>query len=167
MARCSEGSLADERALMASPRSWLGCFGVVLASVGCGSDHAPVSGVVTFNGKPVPNATVTFKPRDGDKFSFGVTDANGAYALKVAGTAEGMQRGAKIGEHDVKIVAIESTAQAGAGSPAGLGSLVDVSNGPARIKYLLPRKYHEYSTSGLEYRVVSGGHRDANFALGE
>lgn len=166
MVRCFKGSPNRKRTPRGQRLLSIGLLGIGVMLLGCGSDHAPVSGVVTFNGEPVPNATVTFKPRDGGKFSFGVTDASGAYALKVAGATEGLN-GARVGEHDVKIIAIEPTSQGGAGDRAGVGSLIEMSSGPARLKYLLPSRYHEYSTSGLEYRVVRGGHRDADFALSD
>ena len=66
----------------------------LLLLVGCGQEPhaiAPVSGRVTLNGKPLPNAGVTFSPMpagakvDAGPGSAGVTDADGHYTLKLVG----------------------------------------------------------------------------------
>ncbi|MEM6799692.1 MAG: carboxypeptidase-like regulatory domain-containing protein [Planctomycetota bacterium] len=62
--------------------------------VGCGSgDQFPsVSGVVTLDGEPVPNATVSFYPPKGRAAS-GVTDGRGRYRLNYSPTATGTAAG--------------------------------------------------------------------------
>jgi len=75
---------------------------------GCGSDGnvAPVSGVITLNGKPTADIAVTFQPvaPDGKNVTgssaFGVTGSDGRYTLKLYGTDT---RGATIGKNQVKI----------------------------------------------------------------
>jgi hypothetical protein len=84
-------------------------LGLLLAAVvGCGDEkmkYVSVSGVVKLNGKPYPNAIVTFQPVGGKdnqnpgRGSTGITDENGRYVLKT----DGDQRGALVGLHQVKI----------------------------------------------------------------
>ena len=52
--------------------------------VGCGKKYptAPVSGTIRMNGKPLPNAAMTFQPIGGGMASVGVTDENGHYELE-------------------------------------------------------------------------------------
>jgi hypothetical protein len=65
---------------------------------GCGGDLGRVSGVVTLDGKPLPEATVEFQPKLGSP-SYGETDRNGRYELLYTPD----RPGAEIGEHQVRI----------------------------------------------------------------
>ncbi|MFP6677192.1 MAG: Ig-like domain-containing protein [Pirellulaceae bacterium] len=80
---------------------------ILLLAVGCGGlDTAKVSGVITLDGKPLANASVTFSPETVDGLSAasnGKTDANGAYSLTVTTTRD---EGALIGKHTVTIALI-------------------------------------------------------------
>lgn len=78
---------------------------IALLAVGCGSgapsdqpDLGTVTGKVTLDGAPLPNATVTFQP-DSGRASRGTTDENGMYEL----TYSRSTRGAKIGDHTVSV----------------------------------------------------------------
>ena len=79
-----------------------------LAVAGCGDGIklAPVSGVVTFNGAPYPNAVVSFQPVGGKgnenpgRGSMAVTDADGRFTLKY----DNAEPGAVVGKHVVRIV---------------------------------------------------------------
>ena len=76
--------------------------GLLAVSAGCGDDLGltEVSGVVTLDGKPVPNATVTFTPKGGDGSpSYGTTDADGSYGLRFSRDREGVLPGI----HDVTV----------------------------------------------------------------
>jgi hypothetical protein len=76
--------------------------------LGCGgnSDLAAVTGKVTLDGKPVPNAFVKFLPKSAAGApSFGKTDADGNYRMMFSDTEEG----AWVGENSVTI----STADTG------------------------------------------------------
>ena len=70
---------------------------------GCGSggpELAEVTGTVTLDGNPVPNATVIFNPTtEGGTNSMGKTDAQGNYRLEFTQD----KKGALIGEHTVQI----------------------------------------------------------------
>jgi hypothetical protein len=58
-------------------------------------DLASVSGTVTFDGQPLPNAYVVFEAED-KTFSFGSTDANGQYTLQFNSERAGTTLGAKV-----------------------------------------------------------------------
>ena len=63
----------------------LACASLVIALslTGCGSDgpeRGVVTGKVTLNGDPLPNADVEFQPEEGSP-SYGMTDEKGRYDL--------------------------------------------------------------------------------------
>ncbi len=63
-----------------SGHSW--AFAVLLISFkGCSNDSLPlveVTGAITYRGKPVPNANITFSPQQGP-MATGVSDAQGTF----------------------------------------------------------------------------------------
>lgn len=83
--------------------------GFAFAAVcGCGGGspkYVPVSGIVTVNGKPYPNAVVSFQPKGSKENpnpgqgSAAFTDANGRFVLKTRDN----QNGAVVGKHQVRI----------------------------------------------------------------
>jgi hypothetical protein len=81
---------------------------LLLAFVGgCGTKgFAPVSGTVTLDGKPLPNASVNFQPLDSKQSgqgSVGKTDADGRYSLRVV---VDNKAGAVVGKHRVSISSV-------------------------------------------------------------
>src|SRR5260370_27480063 len=92
---------------------------LALPLAGCGGrggyKTAPVSGRVTLDNKPLPNASVTFVPKSDAPAnerpppSVGVTDDDGRYTLTVNDNTKA--DGAVVGKHDVTILL---TALAGA-----------------------------------------------------
>ncbi len=77
----------------------IGCG--LLSFSGCGSDGpqlAEVAGTVTVDGKPIPNAVLTFIPTGGST-SYGKTDAQGKYKLMFTDS----KSGAMLGTHNVEI----------------------------------------------------------------
>ena len=91
---------------------------VVVAGCG-GSNVVPVSGTLTYKGKPVTNAFINFVPETG-RPSMGETDQNGRFTL----TYDPQTKGAQRGKHRVFVQhnAAADAAQAGAtpGAPARL-----------------------------------------------
>jgi hypothetical protein len=132
-------------------------FGLALIPVvGCGGgpDLATVSGKVTYDGKPLENATVGFYPlgAHSDILSSGRTNANGEYSLTVVGSGKS---GAVVGDHRVSI-SVEPE-QAGT---SDLPADKQAKTRPTRI----PSKY-QGSESQLKCTVPSGGKKDADFEL--
>lgn len=112
---------------------------------GCGSGNgvSPVSGTVTLDGQPLPDALVSFYPAEG-RLSTGTTDSQGHYELDY--TAD--QKGAEVGKHTVKITV----------------ATVQGEGGPARApKEKVPSRYNE--DSELTAEVSSGTNSNVNFDL--
>lgn len=91
-------------------------------AAGCGGSPyrlQPVSGIVTLDDKPLPNARVSFEPRrDGDALvagpgSYGTTNANGRYQLR---TLDG-RWGAVVATHDVTISTYQGKADVANDNP--------------------------------------------------
>jgi hypothetical protein len=76
------------------------CLGLGGGCADNGPELAPVEGVVSLNGKPVPDALVEFQPQIGaGSPSYGSTDSQGKYVMLFS-----QQRaGALVGEHLVRI----------------------------------------------------------------
>jgi hypothetical protein len=67
---------------------------------GCGtSGVVPVSGTLTYKGKPITNAIVHFVPENG-RPSMGETDASGRFTL----TYDPQTKGAQVGKHKVFVM---------------------------------------------------------------
>src|SRR4051812_38831419 len=126
----------------------IGCL-ACLAICGCGREVVPVLGRVTFNGKPLAGAVVTFQPhsehgprRPPTTGSVGRSDDAGRFTLRlVAPDAPG----AALGEHTVTI-----NARPGASDESP-------SKGPQ-----LPR---EWSDGTKRFTVPPGGTTQANFDI--
>ncbi|MEN6405319.1 MAG: hypothetical protein ABFC77_02495 [Thermoguttaceae bacterium] len=111
---------------------------ICLTTTGCGrSDHAStvsVTGKVTFNGKPLQSGSVMFVPDTG-RPAEGEIQSDGTFQL----TTYAKNDGAAIGHHRVAITCTgPSKDTSGEASP-----------GPS----LIPEKYGDYKTSGLEVTV--------------
>lgn len=84
------------------------CLGLLslltLLAAGCGSSGGllPATGTVTYQGKPVENAIVSFMPEAGT-MGTGTTDASGKYEIRTGG-----KPGAAPGKHSVSIMKYSS-----------------------------------------------------------
>jgi hypothetical protein len=137
--------------LSPASRLLLLCLGGLLMApgVGCGPKLPPlgrVHGLVTLDGKPVPNADVCFIAADGAA-SFACTDAEGRYRLSYP-IRKGKGAGALIGKHRVVINTIRPND----------GSLPATVVAPIPI----PARYNSQSTLTAE---VKPGDNEINFAL--
>jgi len=136
-----------------TPRLWLLVALPLICGCGAGIKVAPVSGVVTLDGKPLANAHVVFQPETSagktnvGVGSYGDTDASGKYTLK---TADNDQPGAVVGKHRVEIDLRQ--AESDDRDPK--------TRPPAKT---LPTKYNRQSE--LQFEVKAGGSSDANFEL--
>jgi hypothetical protein len=115
--------------VMAFAAGWLA------ACAGCGgSNLANVSGIVTFDGKPIEHGAIVFEPADHAGPVAGGTIENGAYRLEGKG---GVSPGKKL----VRIVASRPTGRKiEAGLPYPPGTMVD------ELKPFVPAAYNEKST---------------------
>jgi hypothetical protein len=124
---------------------------LTLAGCGGGSDLAPVSGVVTLNGKPTAEIAVTFQPvpatstKNPPPSAFGVTDQDGRYSLTVL---DGDRKGASVGKNHVRICAYV------------VGDSDDPNRPKAKVK--IPSRYWD---EPAEFDVPPGGADAANFDL--
>ena len=90
---------------------WPGTAAVATAitalAIGCSgpANVGTVTGVVTLDGQPLPEASVTFQPQHGSP-SAGTTDSSGRYELRYTRS----MKGAVVGEHAVAISTYKSGA---------------------------------------------------------
>ncbi len=127
-------------------------FAVLVALAGgCSSEKVPglgqVTGTVTLDGKPVPDASVMFAAaKPGESSSVGKTDANGNYELYYSRG----HKGATIGEHEVYI----TTYQPGTDeSPQPKKETIPVKyNGKSELKETVKR-----GKNTINFELKSGG----------
>jgi hypothetical protein len=135
---------------------------ILVATVaGCGSDLdlAPVTGRVTFNGKPVTEGEITFLPDNGPQAA-GMIQPDGTFRLTTLSPGDG----AVVGRHQVSIRA--TTVTGGSMAPATFEQEMEwaqqgaKSGGqiliPGTVTWLVPEKYSNPETSELTAEVQSG-----------
>lgn len=115
-----------------------GCFGQK------GLETAPVTGVVTYNGKPLPYGRVSFRPQAGSPAT-GDIQSDGSFSLSTYGNGDG----AIVGTHQVSITATEADA----------GNMAETAVNTEMVvpKSLIPKKYTSFSTSEIIAEVVASG----------
>ncbi|HWL10889.1 MAG TPA: carboxypeptidase-like regulatory domain-containing protein [Planctomicrobium sp.] len=129
---------------------WGGTVALLLSAMSCGSSSTKtniftVSGVVTLNGKPLPDATLIFLPDNG-RSSAGKTDDSGRYFLFY----NERQKGAVAGRHRVQITAAELVPEK-----------LDTEGQPV-FKQILPAEYNAKSEMAVE---ITSHRDDVNFDL--
>jgi hypothetical protein len=128
---------------------------LVLSVIGCGRSDIPelgtVSGVVTMNNEPLPNAIVNFSPQAAGRPSTAETDADGRYSLLYLTDIEG----AVVGQHSVTIERIVSEEED------------NLSDDPADLEegQELPKQLPASATDGSILKDVAAGHNDINIQL--
>ena len=135
---------------------------LALWTAGCSSEPfktAPVSGVVTVDGQPVPKAAVMFQPSATEgqlnpgRGSYGITDSEGRYSLKLIGSET---RGAAVGKHKVRI---ENYTEPG--DPTD-----DRPRPRPKPAIPIPAKYNVIDPRlQMDFEVPSGGTDKADFQL--
>jgi len=141
---------------------------IAAAILGCGPSHpdlVPVSGAVTFEGKPVVGAQVTFMAPGAARAAFAVTDAEGKFRLSTFGTDDG----AVVGNHTVTVAKPTQSGSGQAMSPddadaAYAAAMAQAAASPA-VKSELPAKYADAKTSDLTANVTASGANEFTFAL--
>jgi hypothetical protein len=142
------------------------------SSSGCNKNDrpamAPVSGVVTYQGRPLEGATVVFRNDKSPQFGIGKTDKEGRYRLT---TYENFD-GATLGEHQVSVSKQQANPElAGANvekpsAAYGQGMMAAASGDTSKIaKDELPAKFGNPATSGLRATVKQGEKNEFNFQL--
>jgi hypothetical protein len=132
--------------------------GVLLCSIfGCseeaGPETAETAGVVTFNGTPVEGANVIFLPDQSSGSTIGcqaVTDAEGRFEMRSHLGQGKFKSGTQPGKYSVTVNKLDTASVASTFSPP---------------KNLLPTKYDNPQTSGLQANVVAGQANHFEFKL--
>ena len=123
-------------------------LGLGLFFLGCSKSYIgyyPVTGMVFYNDKPVTAGVVMFQPPSGPPAS-GQIQPDGSFELETYGRAFG----ARTGANQVRISHREMKQD---GGELALG------------KYLLPERYSQFSTSGLNAEVKAGENEPFEFRL--
>jgi hypothetical protein len=124
----------------------------VAAASGCGETEPPrtvVTGVVTYQGKPLPTGSVAFVPTGGNGRPIAsAIDAEGRYRLETAA-----------GSYEVQVQMIGRLRSEPA--PTGEGAKLDI---PV-VDWLIPEKYAKCQTSGLAATVEAGDEQKIDFPL--
>ena len=97
-------------------QAWLCVLGAIaLAGFGCGRSDLPelgtVTGRVTMDGKPLPNALVQFHSESGGRPGTGITDSDGVYTLTFIDDV----KGAIVGPNNVEITTVWPDGEPGPG----------------------------------------------------
>jgi len=130
-----------------------------LLAGGCGSDRPvvlPVSGVVTLEGKPVADAAVVLTSKNGGRPASGQSDNEGRFKL----TTFDLNDGAVPGEH-VAVVVKKQLIVNGVAPVQNEDRERNSVSTPTlgyntTVKWLVPPKYADPTTSGLIFSVESG-----------
>lgn len=138
---------------------------LLLCLGGCGGETSgrpvtvPVSGTLTYQGKPVANAIVSFHPQGTERAAFGETDSAGTYQL----TTLEPEDGAMPGSYFVTVSkVIDDNAP-----PPGTEEVVDLT-APTRTpayRSLLPETFSRRETSRLTATVQPTGDNLFDFDL--
>jgi hypothetical protein len=158
--------------------AWIGLLCVVVM-VGCTdtSDRpatVKVTGTVTYNGEPVPGATVAFSPKAKDGHAAaGTTDASGKFTLSSFGSGDGAVPGSYYvgvskfegGQVDVDATGTEEDPSAAYEAMEKAGVDTMGGGGAQAAKNALPDKYMNPVTSELDAEVTEGGKNQFEFAL--
>ena len=147
-----------------------GCMG---GSSGGEVDVYPVTGKITTGGSPVPNASVSFTPLDGQPIAIGRTDSEGVYNLTTYDANDGAAEGSYIvlvmktggsTKEEMSDEDMHAAMEAGkdVGAQHGGGQAGATDDGPTN---LLNQKYSSPGSSDLEASVTKDGENKFDFDL--
>ena len=128
---------------------------VGISVLGCGRSDIPelgtVSGVVTLNNEPLPNAIVNFSPTAAGRPSTAETDSEGKYSLLYLTDVDG----AVVGEHSVTVEKIISEEED------------NMSDDPADLEpgQELPKQLPASASDGSILKDVAAGHNEIDIQL--
>jgi hypothetical protein len=134
-------------------RDVAGCLLAACAAglLGCGEGDDgpathPVTGVVTLEGKPVEGATVMFRPLAGEVVGQATTDGQGQFEASIElDLGKRTKQGLPAGEYGVSVIKMET--------PGGGSAAAPFASPPRNV---LPQKYADFGSSGLERTVEAG-----------
>ena len=147
-------------------RRFLAASGLFAALMGCssgGPQFAPVSGVITLDGKPYGFAVISFQPigdernQNPGRGSSAFTDENGRFVLKCDGKIDG----AVVGKHRVRITSRSRDTESRQIIPDG-GTPDDT---PVKPRVVDPVGPEWNLNSTVEFVVPPGGTDKANFDI--
>ena len=131
---------------------------LLIAAAGCGAEPGPkskiekvvpVSGKLTYQGKPLEFFQVSFLPSDGRRASVGVTDADGKFTMGTNTIGDGAPPGS------VKVAVVF------VGPPStdlpGQEKVIEDPTLLPQPKIKIPAKYNNPETSGLNQNVPDAG----------
>jgi hypothetical protein len=127
--------------------------GCLLLASGCGPkglDLAPVRGRITLDGKPIANAGVGFISPSAAHPATANTDSDGNYRLRTLAANDG----AVVDDYVVTVVLSEDPNY-------GTSRAYD----PHMIRWIVPERYSNATTSGLRAKVTHGGPNVFDFDL--
>lgn len=133
------------------------CLPVALVLLaGCSGSNLPktypVTGVVTYNGKPVEGAAVTLIPsNDNGRSAGGETDVNGKFSVKTYLSPQDQPEGAVAGEYTITVTKLEKREL-----PEGMKpeEAIKVFRDMGPPKQLLPKQYGSPNTSELKVTIT-------------
>lgn len=140
-------------------------LGMMISALGCNPEYdtseivdtVPVSGVLTYQGKPLEFYQVVLMPVDGTRVAVGVTDAQGKFKLGTNDGGDGAPPG------DAKI-AVSFVGPPSSVEP-GTEQVIDDPSKLPKPKIKIPAKYADPATSGLTQNVPAGGLTDLKLDL--
>jgi hypothetical protein len=165
-----------------------------LALAGCNKGPSlktyPVTGTVTYNGKPVAGATVNYISKDqATPPTTGVTDTDGRFSLSSYIGPKEVLRGAVSGDYQVTILKEVSNAPGDSGQSQNMENLSDQERqqmmtkmwqqrsvgdpkgqrppDPPKPKSEIPLRYAKPESSGLVATVVAGENEPREFKLSD
>ena len=174
------------------------CFvlfiGAATAIVGCNKGPSlktyPVTGTVTYNGKPLADATVTYLSKaegQGVPATTGTTDSDGLFSLSTYLGPKDVLRGAPPGDYKVTVVKKTDPGPPGGETSKDLENVTDEQRQASMSKMWaqqrggdpksekkpseqkpeseIPLKYAKPETSGLSATVVTGENEPREFKL--
>ena len=143
-------------------RRFVGATAIIVFAVACwgcgpgGPTLGKVTGQVTLDGKPLPNAVVTFMPDGGGGTASGNTDANGNYEL-----SHTLGKGAPIGKNKVAVTTLRKPQssveipQISSDSPE-YAKMIAAGGSEYNVQFTepVPAKYN--ANTELQFEVKSG-----------
>lgn len=141
--------------LLTASSVWIGCGGPARLD-----GVIAATGVVTYQGQPVADATVVFAPQGPGRAACGRTDAHGRFQLTTLVSGDGLMPGKYQ-------VTVSKTEVAGAMTEEESQAYFQKHGKPPKVttKETLPAKYKTAATSGLTAEVTSGGKNDFTLDL--